>query len=405
MSIVRLAWSYLAARPLLTALHIVMLATGVATMILLILFTAQTEERLERDARPVDLVVGAKGSPLQLILSSVLHVDVPTGNIPYAQARSLAQSPMIASATPISLGDSFRGFRIVGTDASFLDLYAARVASGRSFERPMEALLGAAVARRTGLAPGAKLVGSHGLAAAGTAHEGHPYTVVGVLAPTGSVADRLVLTSLESVWEVHEEHHDEDHAKPGAKPGAPAADDDREITSLLIRYRTPLAAALLPRHINSTTSMQAAAPAYETARLMNLIGVGVDTLRIFAVVLMVTAAVSVFVALMSALQERRYDLALLRTLGARPATLFALLAAEGVTLVVAGVILGLVLGHSAAGALGSWISRSNPWSITGLAWESAEAWVALAVLVAGAATCLVPAIQAYRRDPAILLKR
>jgi putative ABC transport system permease protein len=108
---------------------------------------------------------------------------------------------------------------------------------------------------------------------------------------------------------------------------------------------------------------------------------------------------------MSALQERRYDLALLRTLGARPATLFALLAAEGVTLVVVGVILGLALGHAATEALGIWIARSNPWSMTGLAWDPAEAWVVLTVLAAGALTCLLPAFQAYRRDPAILLKR
>ncbi|HEX7558532.1 MAG TPA: ABC transporter permease, partial [Usitatibacter sp.] len=99
------------------------------------------------------------------------------------------------------------------------------------------------------------------------------------------------------------------------------------------------------------------------------------------------------------------DLALLRTLGARPATLFALLACEGVTLVVAGVILGLLLGHACASALGSWIARSQPWSITGFAWVGAEVWVVLAVLAAGAATSLIPALQAYRRDPALLLKR
>lgn len=215
---------------------------------------------------------------------------------------------------------------------------------------------------------------------------------MGVLAPTGTVVDRLVVTSIESVWEVHEEH--------GAV--SPAT---REITALLIRYRTPLAAATLPRQVNATTVMQAAAPAYETARLMNLVGAGADAMRLFAFVLMATAAVSMFAALTSALQERRYDLALLRTLGARPATLFTLLAAEGVTLVIAGVILGLALGHGAAEALGRWIARSNSWSITGFAWVPQEGWVALAVLAGGMATCLLPAIQAYRRDPAILLKR
>ncbi len=395
MSIARLAWSYLAARPMLTALHIAMLAIGVATMVLLLLFTAQTERRLERDARPVDLVVGAKGSPLQLILSAVLHVDVPTGNIDYAEAKRLAAHPMVASAIPVSLGDSYRGLRIVGTEAAFLDLYQARLAAGRAFDQPMEAVAGAEAARRAALVPGATLVGSHGLAASGPAHAGHPYRLVGVLAPTGTVIDRLIVTSLESVWEVHEEHHAQ-----SAPPG-----ENREITALLIRYRTPLAAALLPRYVNSTTTMQAAAPAYESARLLNLVGVGVDAMRVFALVLLATAAVSMFVALMTALQERRYDLALLRTLGARPATLFALLAAEGVTLVLAGVILGLALGHAAAEALGSWIARTNPWSITGLAWEPAEAGIVVAVIGCGLATCLLPAIQAYRRDPAILLKR
>ena len=393
MSVLRLAWAYLAARPLLTALHVLMLAIGVGTMVLLLLFTAQTEERLARDARPVDLVVGAKGSPLQLILSAVLHVDVPTGNIPYEEARRLAANPMVAQAVPVSLGDSFRGFRIVGTEPAYLALYGARPAEGRIFAAPMEAVLGAEVARRTGLSINAAFAGSHGLAAGPAgAHAAHPYNVVGVLAPTGTVVDRLVATSIESVWEVHEEH--------GAISPAP-----REITALLVRYRTPLAAATLPRQVNATTVMQAAAPAYETARLMNLVGAGADAMRLFAIVLMATAAVSMFAALTSALQERRYDLALLRTLGARPSTLFALLAAEGVTLVVAGVILGLALGHGAAEALGRWIARSNSWSITGFAWVPQEVWVALAVLAAGIATCLLPAIQAYRRDPAILLKR
>jgi putative ABC transport system permease protein len=396
VSIVRLAWSYLAARPLLTALHVMMLAIGVGTMVMLLLFTAQTEQRLERDAKPVDLVVGAKGSPLQLIMSAVLHADVPTGNIPLAEARKLAANPMIASSTPISLGDSYRGFRIVGTEASFLALYGARIAAGVEIAQPMEAVVGSEAARRTSLAPGAEFAGSHGLAASGgSTHAAHPYRVVGVLAPTGTVIDRLVVTSLESVWEVHEQHHADGKED----------DKDKDITALLIRYRTPLAAATLPRIVNSTTMMQAASPAYETARLMNLVGVGIDALRVFAVVLMVTAAFSMFVALMSALQERRYDLALLRTLGARPATLFALLAAEGVTLVVVGVILGLALGHAATEALGIWIARSNNWSITGLTWLPAEGGIVMAVLAAGALTCLLPAFQAYRRDPAILLKR
>ena len=404
MNALRLAWAYLAARPLLASLHVLMIAIGVATMVFLVLFTAQTEERLARDARPVDLVVGAKGSPLQLIMSAVLHVDVPTGNIPLAEARKVAGNPMVAESVPLALGDSFKGFRIVGTEPAYMRLYGARVAGGgREFAKTMDAVIGATVARKTGLAVGASFRAAHGLAVGGggPAHEGDAYRVVGILEPSGTVLDRLVLTPVESVWHVHEEHHsgsadDHDHAHD---------DEGREITALLIRFRTPLAAATLPRQINATTSMQAALPAYETARLMNLVGVGVDAMRLFAVVLMGIAAVSVFIALTSALQERRYDLALLRTLGARPGELVALVAAEGMTLVVAGAILGLALGHAATEALGRWIAGTHPWSLTGLAWERAEILVAVAVVAAGLATCIIPAVQAYRRDPAILLKR
>jgi len=390
---VRLAWRYLAARPLLTALHIVLLALGAGTIALLLLFTGQAEERLERDARSVDLVVGAKGSPLQLILSSVLHADVPTGNIPLEAVERLAADPMVAEAIPISLGDSYRGFRIVGTQPAFLALHHAAIAQGGIFTGEMEAVLGAQVAKRTGLALGATFAGSHGLAAAGGAtHGDHPYKVVGILAPTGSVIDRLVTTPLESVWEVHGTH--------GAAPQA------REVTAVLLRYRTPIAAAVLPRRINATTALLAASPAYEGARLMNLVGVGVDALGVFALVLMASAALSVFIALTSALQERRYDLALLRMLGASPAKLFVLVAAEGMTLVVAGVILGLVVGHVAAEALGRWLAASQTWSLTGIAWAPGEAWLAALALVLGAATCAIPAILAYRRDPAsVLLER
>ncbi len=390
MSIVRLAWAYLAFRPLLTALHLALLAMGVATVVFLLLFTQQAEERLARDGRGIDLVVGAKGSPLQLILSSVFHADIPTGNITLAGAEALAKNPMVALAVPLALGDSFRGYRIVGTDARFLELHGAKLAKGAAFGDEMQAVLGSEVARRTGLDVGSAFEGSHGLATEGTAHAGHPFKVVGILAPTGSVVDRLVITPLESVWHVHEAH---------AAPGAP-----REITALLVRYATPLAAALLPRQVNATTAMQAASPAYEGARLLALIGVGAEALRVFALILMASAALSVFIALTSALEERRYDLALLRVLGAGPGKLLALVAVEGMTLMVSGVILGFALGHGSAEILGHLLAQSHQWPITGRLWADAETALLAAALAAGFATCAIPALLAYRSDPGPVLQ-
>jgi len=451
----RLAFAYLASRPLATILHVLMLALGVATLAFLMLFTSQAEERLARDAKPVDLVVGAKGSPLQLILSSVFHVDVPNGNIGLEESKAVSRHPMVASATPVALGDSYRGHRIVGTDESFLGLYDAKVAAGRPFKDEMEVVVGSEVARRHQLAPGSKIVGSHGLAQTGPDHGEDPFEVVGVLAPTGTVIDRLVLTPVESVWHVHEHHGGAKAAAPAAAPSpAPGASpaktdpaeapgkkhkhdhDDKpakappagpapvaippgmpqammapsqggrlEITALLVKYRTPLAAAMLPRLVNSSTSMQAASPAYESARLLDLVGVGVQTLQWFAAIMMASAALSVFVALTSALQERRYDLALLRTLGARPLRLASLTLAEGVTLLVSGVILGLALGHGAAHALGLWLAQSGSWPLAGLAWAPGETILVAAVFAGGIATCLVPAVQAYLSDPASLLAK
>jgi putative ABC transport system permease protein len=221
-------------------------------------------------------------------------------------------------------------------------------------------------------------------------HEQEPFKVVGVLAPSGTVLDRLVLTSVESVWEIHE------HA---------GAAEKKEITALLIQYATPLAAATMPRLVNASSSLQAASPAYESARLMNMVGLGVDTLQAFAIALMVSAALSMFIALTSALQERRYDLALLRALGARRASLAMLVLAEGVTLLASGVILGLALGHAGAQWLGRWLAQTSQLPLTGLTWVPAETWLVMAVSGAGIATCLLPALQAYRSDIATTLAR
>ena len=230
MNLPGISFAYLRARPLATALNLLLLALGIATITVLLLATAQLEERMGRDARGIDLVAGAKGSPMQLVLSSVFHLDAPTGNIALDDALALSRHPAVKKAIPLALGDSFQGHRIVGTNHAYPAHYGARIASGRLWSAPMEAVLGSEVAAGARLAVGATFTGAHGLAAGGDGHDEEPFKVVGVLAPTGSVLDRLVLTSVESVWEIHEH---------GGKPSP-----RREITALLIQYATPLAAAI-----------------------------------------------------------------------------------------------------------------------------------------------------------------
>jgi putative ABC transport system permease protein len=400
MKLLALAFRYLWARPLATVLNLVLLTLGLASITFVLLVTGQVNRSFQRDLAGIDLVVGAKGSPMQLILAGVFHIDVPPGNIKLADLQALARKPQVAQVIPLSLGDSFGGFRIVGTTPDYVAHYQLQLQQGRLWSAPMEAVLGAQVAQAAGLKSGDSFVGGHGLGAGGKSHGDTPYQVIGVLAPCGCVADRLILTATESVWHVHEEHpaagKEDDHAEHDA---------DREVTMALVRYRTPLAAASFPRYVNSQTPMQAAAPAVEVTRLLRMLGVGSEVLQGVGAVLLLTAALSVFIALWSAVRERRADLAMLRMLGASPAKVSALLLAEGLWLAVLATVLGLALGHGLTALVGALLQARQSLPVSGALWLAQEAWVpAVAVLTAGAAA-LIPAISAYRVDVAQLLQR
>jgi putative ABC transport system permease protein len=400
MNLPSISYAYLRARPLSTLLNLALLALGIATITLLLLATRQLEDRMQRDAQAIDLVVGAKGSPMQLILSAVFHLDAPTGNIPLAEARELEKHAMVKQAIPLALGDSYKGFRIVGTTHAYPALYEARLAAGRLWGKPMEAVLGAQAARETGLAPGMPFAGAHGLDGGGDVHESAPYVVTGVLAPTGSVLDRVVLTSVESVWAVHQ------HGEPGEDPQKLVEamhEDEKELTALLIRYRSPIAAAVLPRYVNATPALQAASPALESARLFRMIGVGVEVMRAFGLVLVLAAGLSVFIALLNALEDRRYDLAVMRMLGASPGRLMRLMMFEGLLLASAGALLGLALGHLMAEALGAALRAARQPEITGWIFVPEELWLLALALGTGLGAALLPAWRASRTEVAAVL--
>jgi putative ABC transport system permease protein len=393
MNVLRLALAYARRRPLATLLAVLLLAIGVATVTLTLLLTHELQSRLTRDAQGIDLVVGAKGSPLQLVLAGVYHADVPPGNIPLSAIAALRANPLVREVLPISLGDSVRGYRIVGAEPALIDHYGARLAEGVLWTAPLEAVLGSTVARTTGWRPGAEFAGSHGLAEGGGEHADARYRVTGILAPTGTVLDRLVVTSLASVWEVHGRH---DHA---------AGDEDarREVTLALVRYASPIAAVSLPRTINQETALVAASPAYETARLLTVFGVGIDLIRAFAGLLIGASALMLFVALAQALEDRRYDLAILRTLGASRLQIALVLLAESVALAAAGAILGLALAHLSAALAGRLFAPAAPLAAAAVRFLPEEWAVAGLALVAGVLSALWPAWRAYRLDVAATL--
>ncbi len=424
MSLLGLSIAYLRARLLGTCLNLLLLALGVGMIVLLLLFGAKFEDRLTKDADGIDLVIGAKGSPLQLILSGIYHLDIPTGNIPVSEVQRWRDHELVSFVIPLALGDSLGGFRIVGTETAYAEHYGATLTEGRFWKAPAEAVLGSAVAAKTGLALGDRFLGNHGLAPGGPAHGDHPYEVVGLLAPTASVIDRLVLTGVDSVWASHgieaideahdaddHEARDDDHqatspelaSKPTSTDRRQAAGARQAVTALLLGYRSPLAAVQLPPLVNQTAGLQAAAPALEMARLVSMIGIGMDAISGFGLLLMAMAGLSVFIGLTHALQARRYDLAVMRTMGASPRTLFAQLLLEGALLAGGGVVLGLLLGHGAASMLAATFPGVGNLGLSGWSFVFEEVHVVGFAFAIGLIAALIPAIQAYRTDIAATL--
>lgn len=430
MNLVKLSLSYIRRQTLNTLLNVLLLGLGIGTIVLLILFSNQFGEKLERDAQGIDMVVGAKGSPMQLILSGIYHMDVPTGNIPLSEFERLKQNRMIAKAIPLSLGDSYQQFRIVGSTAEYPEHYGAAIATGRMFSNVKEVVLGATVARQSGMDVGSEFTGAHGLVSGGEGHDDHPFEVTGILEATGTVLDKLILTSLESVWDVHgllasapgsaadssavDTHASSEHTvdaptqsvpPPGMGGMQPMGPPGQEITLALVQFATPIAAISLPRYINTQTNMQAARPAEQMANLLQLVGVGLDTVRAFGFILIITAALSVFIALYNAMKQRRYDLAIMRSLGASRVTLLWHVLIEGVLYAAMGTALGLLLGHGAAEIVGTWLARNQSIELTGLTWASDEIWIVLLAFGVGLASALIPALRAYRTDIAETLAR
>lgn len=386
-------------RPLSTFLSVLLLSFGLGLIMVLLEARDRFEESFKRNIQGIDLVVGAKGSPLQLILSGVYHIDAPTGNISLAEFEKLQKNPQIKQAIPLSLGDNYRGYRIVGTNADYPALYQAEMERGRAFEKPLEAVIGARVAAQTGLKVGDQFAGNHGLQAESEdSHEHQAYTVTGIMQANGSVLDQLILTPLESVWLVHHHpEHDQDHPDDhGHHHDDLPPYEEREISVGLLRFSNPMATLRLPRQINQQTNMQAALPAIEINRLFSLADNAIDFLQALGLLLLLLAGISVFTALLQSLKDEEAQLAFLRALGSPRRAIFGFILSKGLLLSSAGFLGALVLSQLALWGIHRQVSTNYQYQ-----WEqqllSPHLLNLLAVvLILGFAAALLPAFRAYR---------
>lgn len=386
MSWLFVAWRNLGAKKLQTALSLVLLAFGVGMVSLLMLSEKQLSEAFDRNIKDIDMVLGAKGSPLQLILANVYHVDAPTGNISLEAAQQIARHPYIESAIPLAYGDNYEMFRIVGTTAAYVEHYGATVAHGRLWEAPFEVTLGARVAEATGLAIGDTFFSAHGLQDGTDVHKDKTFRVVGILNESRSVIDQLILCNIESIWGVHASAEEDE-----------SVEASREITSMLLKKRNPLAILTLPNLIRSS-NMQLALPAIEINRLTNNFGIGMNTLRTLAIFIMILSFASIFISVYDSLLARRYELALMRTMGATPSGIYRSLLLEGGLLSAGGAIMGLGVSRMGLFALAQVVEDKFRYDLASLVLLSSEVWLAVAALLVGLLAAAIPGISVLRMD-------
>ncbi|MBP7821330.1 MAG: FtsX-like permease family protein [Saprospiraceae bacterium] len=450
MNLIKLSWKNITHKPLNMLLSVVLLALGSGLISFLLLLNTQLEDKFEKNLAGVDLVIGAKGSPLQLILCGMYHIDAPTGNIKLKDARPFLnpKHPLIGESIPLSLGDSYQGYRIVGTVAPFIDLYNAKLAEGNFCDSDFEVCIGANVAEALSLHIGSSFQGSHGLVTNDEADHTHnnvpPFKVVGILKPTGTVIDQLILTTNPTFWHLHQHHdedsntethdshaenaneeseHNHDHESVVDSPSTPNPDsvssatthdatswitgnEDKEITLILVKFRNRNFQTLsMQRNINENTDLQAANPAIEINRLYLMMGVGTDLLKVIAYLIMLVSGLSVFISLYNSLKERKYELALMRVMGASRFKVFKLIVWEGAILAIIGTILGLLMSHIGMDLLAGYLKNSYRYSFTGNTFLREEFYLFIACIVIGKIAAAIPAWQAVRADISKILSK
>ena len=370
---------------------------GISIISLLINIGNQMQDKFSKNISGIDMVVGAKGSPLQLILSGVYQIDAPTGNIPMSEIQMLQSNPLVKQVFPLSMGDNYMGFRIVGTTHPYLKHFEADYAKGVSFQSNMEVVLGATVAKKLNLKLNDTFASSHGFDKEGESHGDKKYKIVGILKPNNSVLDNLILCNLSSIWEIHK--HEESHASSESvetEEKEHEHEEDHNITCALVKFRSPMGLMTLPRMVNQNTKMQAALPAIEINRLFELMGLGLDAFKALAIAIMLISGISVFVTLYNALKERKYEMALMLAMGGKRLKLFFMLMMEGLILSLSGYFLGILLSRFGLWFASKMLDQNFNFSLEQSMLQKEEIYLLIAALLVGIFAALIPSLGIYK---------
>lgn len=458
MNLIKLSWKNIIHRPLSSGLAVLLLAAGISIILITLLTTRQLDDKFKNNVKDIDFVVGAKGSRLQLILCNIFQVDNPTGNIKYAKANAIKMHPFVEKAIPVSIGDNYQTYRIVGTTPDYIDLYKGSFAEGKIWDEPMEAVIGGGIADKFHLKVGDSFAGGHGLGESTHSHDDMKYVVVGVLNHNNTVLDNLLLTSLESVWVVHageshqakgslevktlddldstekgklmtleefkasesndegnseamveedHEEHDHDHDHEGHAHGKVNYDSllktinplDREVTGMLIQVKEGGKAKLsVQGTINTYEGMMAADVAIEMQQLKEIMSPATGVMEMLAYVIMIIAAISIFVAMFNSLKDRQYEIALMRVLGSSSAKVFISILLEGLYLSILGFGLGWLISHFGMQVFSGYLTEEYHYDFSGWVFYMEEVYLLIGAIFIGTIAAIYPAYKAYSSD-------
>jgi len=444
MSLWKIAWNYLWDRKLTTCLTILSVAISVGLISAILTVLTETRARFEEEQSAYDVVVG-QGSKLQLVLNAVYFLDRPTANIPYSTYLELKEHPDVTHAFPIQLGDSYKGFRIVGTVREIFDFpwvksstkesrYPYRIDTGEFFDGPMQAVLGHQVAQKTGLQIGDHFTGNHGTkdwgVMAAVDHSEDEFTVVGIMKASGTSNDRAIFVNLQSVWDMHDDHdesetagdahtekeadesdahhdeehqdgeghHDEDHQDG---EGHHDEEDDREVSAVLIDLYSEVQRFQFIEYVNKEIRLTPAVPVFQILNLYNqILAPAVIIMLAVGYVIVVISALSIMIGLYLAIIQRKRDLAIMRALGATAPEIFGSVLIEAFLVTVMGIGAGWALGKVVALGIGQYMGQAYGLNVGGISTSNQEIGFFAIVSMIGLLAGVVPAWQAYRTDVA-----
>jgi putative ABC transport system permease protein len=435
MTLVNMVVKNMKQRALATALTTFSVSLGVALASAILIVKRGVQSRFERAHAGYELIVGAKGSPLQLTLNTVYHLDVSPGNVPWSLFKELREHKIVKLAVPFAVGDNYQGHRLVGTTDEFLTKFEFLdgqrfvFAQGRPFkfsedalehafeeaaqraralregrqppeehdhgEQVFEAVLGAEAARATGLKLGDRFQAAHGVREDGHEHA-ERWEVVGILAPSGTANDRAIFINLDSFY----------HIKGHETGGEPLFAEQREdappgqISAIALKLRAPALQFQLKRQIDERPYAMAVIPAWEVRRLFDIIGNIDRVLLAQAILIVIVAAIAIAASIYNSINERRREIAILRALGARRLTVFAIIVLEAALICALGGALGLAGGHIVVGAASGALQAASGFRVSAMEFHIIELWLWLGCVILGVVSGLGPAARAYRTDVA-----